>query len=915
MTESCRYTVSPDEGDDLAGPVDDEWTCPHESHPDAEYCLFHLPPSDRDTLGVAPGEVRDALLRAVESGDRATNAFVGAHFDGLDLRARTLDADDRFTVDLRGAEIEGTLDLSNAVIEQPLRLDGARIEAVEATDTSIEGALSAQGVHVAGDADFERAAFDGPVDFDDAVLDGRTGFRNADFDGRATFADAVFADAVFAEATFDADVAFRGARFVGDAVLAGTEFAGGANVAVDDADFSGATFESTATFEMARFRAGTFIEATFGDDATFERAAFDRDTTFAAAQFHGPVDFTRGAFDGNAAFEAARFERAATFEEMECEGDVVFADATFESTAGFAGAEFRGGSNLLVDDADFSGATFADEATFHMTRFRYASFDRAGFEADAGFEDADFVRGGSFDGARFDGEARFAEASFDGTSTFANLTVDGPLVFEEAVFTDDAAFTDCRVTGDTTFEGAEFRGGANVAVDDADFSGATFEGEFTARRASFRWARFDEAAVGGPVTLAEATFERGCSAVGATFEDTFDCQHARFVGETDFHDARFDAVRFDEAVFGHDVSFVGAWVDGAASFRGVEFRGGANVTVDDADFSNVTIAGEATFRDAAFRHGRFDDATFREPPTFDDATFRKGAAFVDTALPETASFEDCYVERDLRFEPVPAADATLVDMHDADLEHGRIAQSATGSVYYDLTDATLGSVTLARDEGDDTPLFDSFLFDNTAFEEFDFSRHRGYLERNQWEIHRLSDAFSAATDVRPDGGFEPQALESTYLKAKNGASSVGDNKATSEFFMKEMAYRRRQYRRVLLGDGDGGALSKPRALSKWLTNAFFQATCGYGERPSRVVLVSALVIALFTIPYAVVGVDIANSQVADPLVYSLQSFTSLVLDPPQGANTVVNTLTAFEGFVGGFFIALFVFSLTRSLHR
>ncbi|SDF75361.1 hypothetical protein [Halorientalis regularis] len=75
------------------------------------------------------------------------------------------------------------------------------------------------------------------------------------------------------------------------------------------------------------------------------------------------------------------------------------------------------------------------------------------------------------------------------------------------------------------------------------------------------------------------------------------------------------------------------------------------------------------------------------------------------------------------------------------------------------------------------------------------------------------------------------------------------------------------------------------------------------------------VISLFTTSYAVVGVDIANSQVADPLVYSLQSFTSLGLDPPQGANTVVDTLTAFEGFVGGFFIALFVVSLTRSLHR
>ena len=131
--------------------------------------------------------------------------------------------------------------------------------------------------------------------------------------------------------------------------------------------------------------------------------------------------------------------------------------------------------------------------------------------------------------------------------------------------------------------------------------------------------------------------------------------------------------------------------------------------------------------------------------------------------------------------------------------------------------------------------------------------------------------------------------------------------------MKEMGYRRAQYT-ATIRDGGDGTLSRSRALGRWVTNAFFSVTCGYGERPSRVIAVSVFIIGLFAVFFAVLGVEMPNS-VADPLVYSLQSYTSLVLDPPQGSNAVVNVLTALEGFVGGFLIALFVFSLTRSLHR
>jgi len=120
-----------------------------------------------------------------------------------------------------------------------------------------------------------------------------------------------------------------------------------------------------------------------------------------------------------------------------------------------------------------------------------------------------------------------------------------------------------------------------------------------------------------------------------------------------------------------------------------------------------------------------------------------------------------------------------------------------------------------------------------------------------------------------------------------GARDVGDNKATSEFFRKAVAFRRKQYGRIIRGNTDRGALSRSRAVGRWLTNAFFSTTCGYGERPTRVLWVSFALIGVFSVFFAILGIDMA----------------------------IVNLLTALEGFIGAFFIALFVFSLTRSLNR
>ena len=59
----------------------------------------------------------------------------------------------------------------------------------------------------------------------------------------------------------------------------------------------------------------------------------------------------------------------------------------------------------------------------------------------------------------------------------------------------------------------------------------------------------------------------------------------------------------------------------------------------------------------------------------------------------------------------------------------------------------------------------------------------------------------------------------------------------------------------------------------------------------------------------------AEYGVLEALVFSFQSFVSFVLGPPEGASLLAEALSAVQGFLGAFLIALFVFTFTRRIHR
>ena len=197
----------------------------------------------------------------------------------------------------------------------------------------------------------------------------------------------------------------------------------------------------------------------------------------------------------------------------------------------------------------------------------------------------------------------------------------------------------------------------------------------------------------------------------------------------------------------------------------------------------------------------------------------------------------------------------------------------------------------------------------------------------------------------------PAVLERTYLNAKNGASEVGDEDIAGEFFKREKRYRRRSYWerlcRVTDESGDDSVASPTRlgalrarlasvasdvgTARDWFANLAFDWLAKYGESPGRVVIVSGTIIGVFALlfgllldqpPYGdqYLGSGLLPGDVAlwvQPLTLSIESFVTLVLVGPadQRLTPLVHLLGQLEGFFGVFLVALFVFTLTRSVRR
>ena len=143
--------------------------------------------------------------------------------------------------------------------------------------------------------------------------------------------------------------------------------------------------------------------------------------------------------------------------------------------------------------------------------FGTVRLDRAIFDKDVSFDDAEFAGEVSLVGAVFEGEARFGGATFLAGTDFG-----------EATFRGQAWFVGARFAGPASFRSTTFAGGAW-------FSKTTFDAPAT----------FDGALFSTNATFSSATFNRAASFSAATF-----ASHVRFDRATCAEGWRLDGASF-----------------------------------------------------------------------------------------------------------------------------------------------------------------------------------------------------------------------------------------------------------------------------------------------------------------------------------------------------------------------------------
>lgn len=738
----------------------------------------------------------------------------------------------------------------------------------------------------------------GKLDMDAAVIDelllldgsniGSVSCENVRFRRRISFEDVEIdcETILFANSIFHEEVSFRNAH------LSATKI-----------DFQQCTFESVSRFSSleAKLKRGTKQEF---------------------------IDFAYTTFDG----------------EFDCSDSTFFfsdrVDDTAEPYVDFFQCSFT--KNAKLNDCKFiSGEKTQESVTLFESMANQASEDTGDEDHDSQwvllFKESEFDKGIEVGNTTVEGDIKFPQVDFGrGEIVFENVDVNGKADFEQTLFSGkEANFSELTVRESLDMSGAVY----SVSGGRADFSNLIIEGRIN----------FSQTTLTGN----EIDFSGGRIAIG----DSQDSQDGSV--SADFHgtDLEGGETSFNKTVFGGPTSY--------------DY---ATITGEECCFNQVEVAGDLTFKHAEFHTTRTDFTKLRvkNASNFDMSNsnyisnaviFKRMEITCDTKIQFASANFECEASfdntvfkcKDIDFSKVSSESGELnfvgvqsgdspIDFTDATVMGGSFVIAEHNTVY-DFTDATIGDINLMTRDGEagaDGKLFKHFIFKNTEFDGFDFSDDRvnKQLKRTRWAIHtshRGKDSndkrgfvgglmtsfrqYYRLFAVGPDKSVDPNELEATYMKAKLGANQKGDPDAVSQFFQKELHFRRRTYayqfwdRSQNYGSLYQSAKERIKIGWDWFANMTLWLSVGYGESPRNVVLTSIFVISVFAGIYKTIDALPSGTNTIDYITYSFQGFIQLLFGVQFTGGIFVRLVTAVEGFIGAFVIALFVITLTRSINR
>ena len=289
--------------------------------------------------------------------------------------------------------------------------------------------------------------------------------------------------------------------------------------------------------------------------------------------------------------------------------------------------------------------------------------------------------------------------------------------------------------------------------------------------------------------------------------------------------------------------------------------------------------GEADFGESVFEeHAFFKESHFVVNGNFSAVYFEKGGAF-DRSYFREGNFEDAAIQnvsfRRVALDHVGFAGAQMENAYLADSWWSTASDRTTAQVFLDTL-----SVADPR-----------FI------------------------IHEEEEADQVPDDDRKEKIRSLLRAESTYRRLKHTHTNEGDYNKAGEFHIHEMRMKQRRYR---LQRG-------LRVKWKLFWNTFYNISCGYGERPKRLLLNAVLIVLLFSGLYEFSN-GIGHSSLAedefesyDPsaeecLYFSVDTFTTLGYGD-FSPKSDYRFFAALEAFTGAFTIALSVLVFGRKMMR
>lgn len=411
----------------------------------------------------------------------------------------------------------------------------------------------------------------------------------------------------------------------------------------------------------------------------------------------------------------------------------------------------------------------------------------------------------------------------------------------------------------------------------------------------------------------------------STFQDRIMFDSSRFKGDFTFSNVRANTISFKPMEVDGDVFYPDNYNPQSCVSPYNRFLG--NVKFTNSEISSVRFIfsyfhSEADLGMTTYSNCYVIQCKFRNGLEMKSAIVDKGSFYT---FAENLSFSHTKFNT-IGFVGSSIDEELVVDFSECNIRQGTISSNDNSAIFC-YPGATIGKVEL--------DLRDSVIYE-TKFDGFDFSQYRDTLDSLKWNLSNISENVSASLN---EVGYTESTTNSgwitTYIRAKDGARSIGNDVAGSKFFIKEMIYRRKRHADVYANEKNRWR-RRTSSFITYINNWIYNISSRYGEGLGLTLVWTLAIIMSSTLIYpAVGGVNIPQSDtsltyasilggspentLSEVLMHSFYvsvvSFTSLGAGSYNLTSLCGRLIAGFESIMGALLVALIIFALGRRITR